>query len=245
MSSGNGNGKEGKLLNSLYSKESEENAREKDIKRNDMKETGKEKTERNTESKGTTHRKKESHEHRKLKEEIEKLKEENASLKDQLLRKQADFENFRKRMFREREEAIKYANSKLLLDLTAVIDDFERAIQSAETSRDFDSFLKGVSLIEKQMTNMLEKRWGLKRFTSLGETFDPEKHEAIATEESEDYEQPVVLEDYQKGYLLHDRLLRPAKVKVAKPVAVIDNTAPGEGGREEREDNEENKDKNN
>ena len=157
-----------------------------------------------------------------LKNRIKELEEESSDLKDQLLRKQADFENFRKRMFREKEDAIRYANSRLLLDLTNVIDDFERAINSAEKSRDFDSFLEGISLIEKQMTTMLENRWGLKRFSSQGEKFDPDKHEAIASEESEEIDDTVVLEDYQKGYYLNDRLLRPARVKVAKPVAVLD-----------------------
>ncbi len=170
----------------------------------------------------------------KYKKRIEELEEENRTLKDQLLRKQADFENFRKRMFREKEESIKYANSKLLLDLTGIIDDFERAIQSAENSRDFDSFFEGVSMIEKQMTNMLEKRWGLKRFSSIGEAFNPEKHEAIAMEESDKYDHSVVLEDYQKGYMLHDRLLRPARVKVSKPVAVAET---GEGEKEINEEN--------
>ena len=168
------------------------------------------------------------------KKRIKELEEENKDLKDQLLRKQADFENFRKRMFREREEAIKYANSKLLLDLTSIIDDFERAIQSAENSRDFDSFFEGVSMIEKRMTSMLEKRWGLKRFSSIGEAFNPERHEAIAMEESDKYDKSVVLEDYQKGYMFHDRLLRPAKVKVSKPVAVLDN---GEGNKENNKSN--------
>jgi len=157
-----------------------------------------------------------------LKNRIKELEEENSALKDQLLRKQADFENFRKRMYREKEDSILYANSKLLLDLTSVIDDFERAIHSAEISKDFDSFLEGISLIEKQMTAMLKNRWGLKRFSSQGEKFDPDKHEAIASEESDKIDDPVVLEDYQKGYYLNDRLLRPARVKVAKPVAVLD-----------------------
>ncbi len=170
----------------------------------------------------------------KYKKRIEELEEENRTLKDQLLRKQADFENFRKRMFREKEDAIKYANSKLLLDLTGIIDDFERAIQSAENSKDFNSFFEGVSMIEKRMTSMLEKRWGLKRFSSIGETFDPERHEAIAMEESDKYDKSVVLEDYQKGYMLHDRLLRPARVKVSKPVAVLENS---EGDEENNKSN--------
>ncbi|GAH32425.1 unnamed protein product, partial [marine sediment metagenome] len=80
-------------------------------------------------------------------------------LKDQLLRKQADYENFRKRIAREKEESIRYANQMLLLDIVAVIDDFERAIASADESEDFTAFHSGIVLIEKQLTSMLEKKW--------------------------------------------------------------------------------------
>ncbi len=148
---------------------------------------------------------------------LAKIKDESTSLKDQLLRKQADFDNFRKRMFRERDDAIRYANSSLISDLVDIIDNFERALKSADESEDFSAFKEGIVLIEEQFTGMLERKWGLKRFESAGEEFDPQKHEAILMEESEEYEEPVVLEDYQKGYMLHDRILRHAKVKVAKP----------------------------
>jgi len=155
-----------------------------------------------------------------LQSQIQKLEEEVRDLNDQLLRKAAEFDNFRKRMFREKEESIAYANSALLTDLLAIIDDFERAIQSATDSKDFNAFHTGVSMIEKQMVSILERNWGLKRFSSSGELFDPEKHEAIAVEETNEHDTEIVLEDYQKGYLLHDRVLRPAKVKVARPVAL-------------------------
>ena len=94
---------------------------------------------------------------------ISNLEEENSHLKDQLLRKQADFENFRKRIYRDKEEAVKYANQMLLLDLVGVIDDFERAIVSSEESKDFSAFHEGIILIEKQLTSMLAKKWGLSR----------------------------------------------------------------------------------
>jgi len=148
---------------------------------------------------------------------VKELEEENSTLKDQYLRKQADFENFRKRMTREKEDAVAYANKQLLLDLVTIIDDFERAIKSAEESKDFDGFHDGVAMIEKQFTGMLERKWGLKRFDSEGEEFDPQRHEAVTTEEVAEHEQSTVLEDYQKGYFLHDRVLRPAKVKVSLP----------------------------
>ncbi|MFI5369885.1 MAG: nucleotide exchange factor GrpE [Spirochaetia bacterium] len=148
---------------------------------------------------------------------IAALEKENAELKDRLLRKQADFENFRKRMIREREDAARYANASLLTDVIGLIDDFERAIKSAEESRDFASFLQGVTMIEKQLVEMLESRWGLKRFASVGEGFDPNKHEAVLRVEGPADGRPTVVEDYQKGYYLHERVLRPARVKVMVP----------------------------
>ena len=164
-----------------------------------------------------------------LQERIQQLEQEVEESKDQLLRKAADFENFRKRLAREKEESIKYANAALLSDVVPIIDDFERAIQSAADSKDFDAFHTGVSMIEQRMVGMLERNWGLKRFSANGEPFDPEKHEAIAVEETDQHDSEVVLEDYQKGYLLHDRVLRPAKVKVARPVA-----PEGAGGGDEQ-----------
>ena len=167
---------------------------------------------------------KEEKEIRKLKTEIEnyakslvEAKDEVDDLKDQYLRKQADFENFRKRMLREKEESIKFANTQLLNDIISVIDDLERALQSSEESKDFDALHSGVELIEKQMVGMLESNWGLKRFDSAGEPFDPEKHEALMMEESNEFETQTVIEDFMKGYMLHDRVIRHAKVKVSKP----------------------------
>ncbi|MFW5695074.1 MAG: nucleotide exchange factor GrpE [Alkalispirochaeta sp.] len=152
-----------------------------------------------------------------LEEKIAQLESENSELKNQYLRKQADFENYRRRMTRDKEEAVSFANQQLLLDLTSVIDDFERAIKSADESRDYDAFHDGIVLIEKQLTSMLERKWGLSRFDSEGEPFDPQKHEAVMTEPREDHEESMVLEDFQKGYMLHDRVLRSAKVKVSMP----------------------------
>jgi molecular chaperone GrpE len=159
---------------------------------------------------------------------ISALESENADLKDKSLRKQADFENFRKRMLREREEASRYANASLLMDLIGLVDDFERAIRSAEESRDFPTFLQGISMIEKQFLEMLESRWGLKRFTSVGEGFDPNRHEAVLRVEGPADARPTVVEEYQKGYFLHERVLRPSRVKVMVPG--IDGGAAPKGG---------------
>ncbi len=148
---------------------------------------------------------------------ITALEAENADLKDKLLRKQADFENFRKRMLREREDTTRYSNATLLADILGLIDDFERAIRSAEESRDFPTFLQGVTMIERQFLEMLEARWGLKRYSAIGEGFDPHRHEAVLRVEGPADAKPTVVEEYQKGFYLHERVLRPARVKVMVP----------------------------
>jgi molecular chaperone GrpE len=154
---------------------------------------------------------------------IEQLERQIKELKDQYLRKVADFENFRKRMNREKQEAIEYANAALLLDIILVLDDFERALRAAPenaenwTVKDFQAFYEGVSMIEKRLSSQLENKWGLKRFDSAGENFDPNRHEAVMMEKSAEVSEAKVAEDLVKGYTLKDRVIRPAKVKVTMP----------------------------
>jgi molecular chaperone GrpE len=148
---------------------------------------------------------------------IAELEAKLADLNDQLLRKAADFENYRKRVAREKQEAADFSNQSLLLDLLPVIDDFGRAIRSAETSKDFASFYEGVIMIEKRLVSQLENKWGLKGFDSVGEPFDPNRHEALQMEKAGGIAEPVVKEDYERGYLLKDRVIRFAKVKVLMP----------------------------
>ena len=154
-----------------------------------------------------------------LEAEIEKLKEENSTLKDQYLRKHADFENFRRRMNKEKQDSIKYGNQGLLKDLIEVIDNFERAIKTSSENQDMESFREGIAMIEQQFTNMLKTNWGLEKIEAVGQEFDANVHEALMMEDSEEVDVNTVLEDFQTGYKLRDRVLRPSKVKVAKPVA--------------------------
>jgi molecular chaperone GrpE len=144
------------------------------------------------------------------------LEAEVSSLKDQYLRKLADYENFRKRMFREKEDAIQYANSQILSDLVTVVDNFDRAVQSSETSKDFRSLHDGVDMIRKSLLGLLEGKYGLVRFDSLGAVFDPNVHEAVMSEYG-DCAQPIIVEEFVRGYKLRDRVLRSAKVKVRMP----------------------------
>ncbi|GAB1484263.1 nucleotide exchange factor GrpE [Treponema sp.] len=150
---------------------------------------------------------------------VASLEEENSNLKDQYLRKAAEFENFRKRMNREKQDAIDFANQSLLLDLIPVIDDFERAIKSSEDARNYDNLHEGISLIERRLVSQLENKWGLVRFESLNTAFDPNRHEAIMMEKSSKVSEPTVSEDFLKGYILKDRVVRSAKVKVLMPEA--------------------------
>jgi len=152
-------------------------------------------------------------------QKIAELEAQLAENRDLLLRKAAEFENFRKRMNQEKQSAIEFANQNLLLDLIPIIDDFERAIQSGENSTDYASFLEGIKMIEKRLISQLETKWGLKRFIAAGEIFDPNKHEALMMEKSSEVDEATVLEDFMKGYTLKERVIRAAKVKVLMPEA--------------------------
>jgi len=153
-------------------------------------------------------------------QKIAELEGQLAETRDQLLRKAAEFENSRKRMNQEKQNSIEYANQSLLSDIIPVIDDFERAILSGENNQtDYKSFLEGIKMIEKRFTSLLEAKWGLKRFISAGELFDPTKHEAVMMEKSPDISEAVVQEDFMKGYMLKERVIRAAKVKVLMPEA--------------------------
>jgi len=163
---------------------------------------------------------------------IEKLQAEVSTLKDQYLRKLADYENFRKRMFREKDDAVQFANSQLLTDLVSVLDDFDRAVSSSETSRDFQSLHDGVDMIRRQLLGLLESKYGLSRFESMGEPFDPNHHEAMMSEQG-NCDEPTVVEEYSKGYRLRDRILRSAKVKVRMPAAGASTASADDNGAAE------------
>jgi molecular chaperone GrpE len=144
-------------------------------------------------------------------EQIDKLKQERDDLYDRLIRKQAEFENFRKRMERERAEFAQFASSELMKELLNALDSFELAIRNASGD---ESILKGLELIYKQLQDILA-RFGLKPVEAKGKEFDPNYHQAVATEYTDDVDENTVIEELRKGYLLHGRLLRPAMVSVA------------------------------
>lgn len=130
------------------------------------------------------------------------------------LRAQADFDNFRRRTIKEREELAQYATMKLLNQLLPVVDNFERAIAAAKQNSDFEALSKGVDMISRQFNQVLEQE-GLKPMEAIGQPFNPEYHQAVMQEQSEEHEEGIVLEELQKGYMLKDKVLRPAMVKVS------------------------------
>ena len=143
--------------------------------------------------------------------------------RERILRLHADFENTKKRLERERDEAVRHANAGVVLRLLAVVDNFERALQHAGGGE--ESFRDGVFLIYRQMMDELRKE-GLKAIDALGETFDPLVHEAVATDPSPNNPPNVVVEELQRGYWFKDRVLRPALVRVS--LGGRDDIEPGE-----------------
>jgi len=151
---------------------------------------------------------------------IAELEKMNADLNDQYLRKAADFDNYRKRMIREKQEAIDFANTNLLVDLVRILDDFDRAIQSGgaqDAGSPAAAFADGVNMIRNQLGTMLESKYGLAHYAVKGEPFDPHVHEAIGTIPSAEVQEPTVMEEFVKGYKLKDRVIRVAKVMVSTP----------------------------
>ncbi len=134
---------------------------------------------------------------------------------DKLLRLHAEFENFKKRSLKEKQQFLKFANESLIYELINILDNFERAFESANKMDDFKSLHQGVEMILKQIHQLLEKN-GVKKIECVGKAFDPAEQEAIAHIETDKYSENTVVEEVQKGYLLEDRLIRPAVVKVAK-----------------------------
>ena len=146
--------------------------------------------------------------------ETETLRREKDALQDRLLRTAAEFDNYRKRVERERRELSEYAGADILTDMLPIIDDLERALQAAAGS-EAESYRRGVELIHKQMADLLRKR-GVKAIEAVGNQFDPRYHEAVMQEASNDHREGEVIAELRRGYTLGDRLLRPATVKVAK-----------------------------
>lgn len=148
------------------------------------------------------------------KNDLTKKTEEYQVLNDKYLRLAAEFENYKRRAQRDQSETAKFANEKLLKDLLPTIDNLERAIKCGREQSTGEGLIEGVELTYKQFLDTLTKL-GVSQITSIGEPFDPSKHQAVAQVPSNTIAPNMVLEEFQKGYFLHDRILRPAMVSVA------------------------------
>ncbi|MBB6675760.1 nucleotide exchange factor GrpE [Cohnella lubricantis] len=142
------------------------------------------------------------------------LRQQAEEYNNRYLRAQADFDNFRRRTLKEKEELAQYASMKLITQLLPVVDNFGRALQTSSEQADGQSFQKGVDMIYRQLTQVLEAE-GLKAMEPVGQPFDPEVHQAIMQVESDEYEEGIVVEVVQPGYWLKDKVIRPAMVKVS------------------------------
>lgn len=148
----------------------------------------------------------------KLKEEADKAKEN----WERLLRAQADFENMRKRLEKEKQDFIKFANEGIIAELLNIMDDLERSVELTQAKHeDLPAFLKGVEMILAHLYEML-KEHGVRPIEAKGKLFDPHFHEALMQVEDKDLPEHTIVEELQKGYLLNDRVIRTTKVKVSK-----------------------------
>ncbi len=167
----------------------------------------------------------------KLQEELNKKNEELTALKDLLIRRQADFENYKKRVIRMQEDDRKLAIKDMALDVITINDDLIRAIDAASNVQTVEnlaeahtSFVEGVKIISRQIEDML-KRYGVEEIESLNQPFDPEYNEAIEIDESTDVEKDTITKVYQKGFKLDKYVIRAARVKVTRPAKKPDNTS--------------------
>ena len=148
-------------------------------------------------------------------QEIQALKQERDGLYDRLLRKQAEFENYKKRMDREKSDFAQFASGELMKELLTALDSFELALRNAASEgKGSENLLRGFELIHKQLQDTLT-RFGLKAVEARGKKFDPNFHQAVSTQATDEVEENTVIDEMRKGYTLNGRLLRPAMVSVS------------------------------
>ncbi|CAM3439143.1 nucleotide exchange factor GrpE [Marinicrinis lubricantis] len=147
--------------------------------------------------------------------QIEELKKTIEEQQNRILRMQAEFDNFRRRTRQEKEEFAKYASVKLIEQLLPVLDNFERALDSSKNTQDFESLAKGIEMVFRQMSQVMDQE-GLTPIHAVGQPFNPEVHEAVMKVQSDEHEEGIVVEELQRGYTLHGKVIRPSMVKVSE-----------------------------
>lgn len=150
-----------------------------------------------------------------LQAEAERLLQEKKQLEDQLLRTMAEFQNFRKRKEQESDQLRQFATERLVTSLLPVLDNFERTIAALESGAPMEAVIEGIRLVDRQFRTVLEGH-NVRKIQSEGQPFDPEIHEAIATEESHELPENTVVNEVESGYRMADKVIRPARVRVSK-----------------------------
>ncbi len=152
-------------------------------------------------------------------EKIADLEAQIAELKKEALYKAAENDNWRKRMMQQKDEAVAYANASLLGDLLDSLDNFDRTIDAAKDAKDAKTIADGIKMINKNLVNMLENKYGLASFGKEGDEFNPDEHEAIGRVEDEKVKKETLQQVYLKGYKLNGKIIRHAKCMVSVPKA--------------------------
>jgi molecular chaperone GrpE len=185
-----------------------------------------------------------------LKSEIEKKSQQAKENHDKYVRLYAEFENYKKRMVKDQAEFLKSANERLIRDILPVIDNLERAVEHAkepsevakEELQDIKGLIAGIELTIKQFKDVLGSL-GVEEVKSVGEPFDPSRHEAVSHIETDKYDNNIVINEFQKGYILNNRILRPAMVSVAKKLEKKEDVEVKEDTAFKLDDNEQNEER--
>ncbi len=167
---------------------------------------------------------------------MEELTRENEELRDKWLRAVAEYQNLRKRIMSERAFAFREGKKQVLVELLGVLDDLERSLEAMKDAADLDAIKTGIELVHRQFINALSKL-GVKAIPALNQRFEPQYHEPVERVETDQYDEGTILEEVQRGYMMDDLVLRPARVKVAvAPLASSEGEARTASGDEEKPD---------
>jgi len=189
---------------------------QKNPEQDEVEETDQEPIETSNEEESKAEEKKELTPMEQLQEQIRLKDEEIANQKDTFLREKAELENFKKRLTKEKDDFVQFANERLLQELIQIEDNLERALEVPNAT--LESLKEGVEMIQKQFSTFL-KNQKVEPIEAIGKAFDPTLHEVLNQQESEEHEENTVIEEYSKGYTLNGRILRPAKVVISKKPA--------------------------